>query len=181
MTIHGPRWTAALALTLVAIAIGAAWSRPRGTGPRPAPTRTPAPATPAASIVETTEEAPAVVETPAAAPNRLEGFRAAKEAPSPAPLSGHVVTSEGPLTNAVVKVEWVAAIRPDREEALRLKRGGARRDREGVWWWKALAVTDDAGFFSLDGLPAVQLRITAAGQVQTAQPGQAILVRAGNP
>jgi hypothetical protein len=48
-----------------------------------------------------------------------------------------------------------------------------------VWWWKARAVTDETGFFSFDGLPAVQLKVSAGGQAQSARPGQTVLLRTG--
>lgn len=179
---EGRRWTTALTLSLIALAIGAAWSRRPG-GPEP---MLPKPTRRAAASVTAPEIAPLVLpEAPAplgaSAPPRADGFQEAKEASWEGPLSGQVLAPDGPLRGAMVKVEWVAAFRPGPEEILRLKRGGARRDRDGVWWLKALAVTDDAGCFSLDGLPAVQLKITAAGKIQTARPGQNVLLRTGNP
>jgi len=96
------------------------------------------------------------------------------------PVGKEERSQPGPLSGALVKVEWVAAVRPSAEEALRLKRGGARRDREGVWWWSVGAATDEAGFFSIDGLPGVELRVRAGGQVQKVRAGQAVQLRTGS-
>ena len=75
----------------------------------------------------------------------------------------------------------VAAFHPGAEDLARLKRGGARRDRDGVWWSRANAVTDEAGRFFVDGLPSVQMRVHAGGRTEITQPGSAVLIRTGNP
>jgi hypothetical protein len=180
MRIHGRLWTIGLAMALVLIAAGAASKRHRD----PSPALKPPAAKPASSTVDRvsgSEKREAPVEPPSAAPApRVEEPRAVSPSGPEGTLSGHVTSPEGPLSGALVKVEWVAAVRPTPEEALRLRRGGARRDREGVWWWTVQAATDEAGFFSIDGLPAVELRVRAGGQVQTVRAGQAVQLRTGS-
>jgi hypothetical protein len=75
----------------------------------------------------------------------------------------------------------VAAIRPEAGEAAKLKRGGLRRDRDGVWWSRARAVTDEGGYFSVEGLPSVPLRIHAGGRTQDARTGMSVQLRTGSP
>lgn len=113
------------------------------------------------------ESPPVSVRTPA----RDAGFRESKEATSEWTLTGQVVTTQGAVAGLLVKAEWVMAFHPDAEETARLKRGGARRDKDGVWWGKAVASTDESGFFSMEGLPAVQLRVSSGRQFQIAPPG----------
>lgn len=168
------RWTLPLmaAVTILAVA-GAAFRG--GAEPEEKPVRK-APALRAAHRgIETREEVAAPVE-PAAAPAerrkpRDEGYREAREATWEGALSGQVVSPEGPLAGFTVRVEWLLARQPDREEAARLKRGGARRDRDGTWWASATASTDESGCFTVEGLPAVPLRVHAGSTVQQAQVG----------
>jgi len=112
---------------------------------------------------------------------RDEGYREAREATWEGTLSGQVLSPEGPLANLTVRVEWVLALQPDREEIVRLKRAGARRDKDGAWWAKALAMTDESGFFQIEGLPAVPLRVHAGSTTQQAQVGGTALIRTERP
>src|SRR5438874_1873568 len=82
---------------------------------------------------------------------------------------------------AALSVSPVAAFHPGAEDLARLKRGGARRDRDGVWWSRANAVTDEAGRFFVDGLPSVQMRVHAGGRTEITQPGSSVLIRTGIP
>jgi hypothetical protein len=112
---------------------------------------------------------------------RDEGYREAREASWEGELSGCVTSSEGPLANLTVRVEWVLSHQPDREEIARLKRVGARRDKDGTWWARVLALTDEAGCFRFEGLPAVPLRLHAGSTTQQAQVGGFAQVRTERP
>jgi hypothetical protein len=180
MRIHGRIWTIGLAMALVFLAAAAASKRRRDPAPVTKLSKGEAASSTVGQVsgVEKPEEP---VESPTVRPaSRVEELRAVSPSGPEGTLSGHVTSPEGPLPGALVKVEWVAAVRPAPEEALRLKRGGARRDREGVWWWTVQAATDEAGFFSIDGLPAGELRVRAGGQVQTVRAGQAVQLRTGS-
>lgn len=112
---------------------------------------------------------------------RVEGYREAREAFWEGSVSGRVVSAEGPVANYAVRVEWVLAHQPDRGETARLKRAGARRDRDGTWWARAMALTDESGGFLVEGLPAVPLRVRAGGVIETAQVGGFVQLRIERP
>lgn len=167
-----------LAMAVVLLAAGAAANRRREPGPTSKPLRA-EPASPPIRTLSASEKPDPAAE-PAPIPVAPEVVRAVVDSGPAGSLSGQVTSPEGPVSGALVKVEWIAAVHPAAEEALRLKRGGARRDRDGVWWWTVRAATDEAGFFSIDGLPAVELRVRAGGQVQSVRAGQSILLRTGS-
>ena len=112
---------------------------------------------------------------------RDEGYREAREATWEGTLSGQVVSPEGPLTNMTVRVEWVLALQPDHAEIAKLKRAGARRDKDGAWWARTLAMTDETGCFHIEGLPAVPLRLHAGNTTQQAQVGAFTQIRTDRP
>jgi len=182
-----------MALTVGVLAVAGVLARGGGEEPR-APERakktTAAPAESSYGALPTKEStrmpeplAPAPVEPlPAArAAPPSEGYREAREASWEGSLSGQVMSSGGPVAGLVVRVEWMLARNPDRDDITRMKRIGARRERDGSWWAKALATTDDAGCFTLDGLPAVPLRIHAGNVVQQGQVGAFAQIRAERP
>jgi hypothetical protein len=172
-------WTVGLLLALGLLAGIAAWMR--GGAEEATRRRSAAVAATTPDPGEVPTVASAEPEPPAEAPSRLQEFQEAGTALWEAALSGQVLTPQGPQEGMLVKVEWVAAFHPGVEEAVRLKRAGARRDREGVWWWRANAVTDGGGYFSVEGLPAVPLKVRAGGRTQIAHPGSSVLLRTGNP
>jgi len=176
--------TLRVAAGFAALVVAAGWLRT----PAPiAPPSTPASLPiheddpPAASA----EAEPPAALVAAAAPDRssawTEGYREAKESTWEGSICGTVVTPEGPGAGVLVKVEWVLAFKPDAQEAARLRRGGARRDRDGVWWARAVGVTDESGFFTIDGVPGVPVRVGAGRRFQMARAGTAIYLRTGNP
>ena len=179
MRIQGRAWTIGLTIALVLLAAGAAANRRREPRPVSKPPRAEITSTPIGSVSVSEQPEPKAEPTPIPAPPLVDGVREVDTNPGGS-LSGQVTSPEGPLSGALVKVEWVAAVRPTPEEALRLRRGGARRDRSGVWWWTVRAATDEAGFFSIDGLPALPLKVSAGGQEQNVRPGQSILLRTGS-
>lgn len=183
------RWTSGLLLASGVLVGVAVWTRGGDEAPiRPRPRaevrREPPPPAPKEIEIARVPDPP---RQEAAAPGPLppaawaDGYREAGEEGGEGLLMGQVFTSEGPLIGGLVNVEWVMAFRPTPDQARKLRRGGARRDRDGVWWGKARAVTDESGFFSVEGLPPVQLKVSAAGKALSARPGQTVLLRAGNP
>jgi len=187
------RWTAGILLPVGALAVAAVLARSGGAASF-APQRHPPPVafsgpTPGEPEELPTPRSPAPVAAdpapPPSSPARSsawnEGYREAGESPGEGTLTGQVVTPDGPGAGRLVKAEWVMAFQPKPEDVARLKRAGAIRDRNGVWWGRRTAGTDDGGYFSIEGLPAVQLRITAGRDVQTARPGGSVVLRAGNP
>jgi hypothetical protein len=179
------RWTSGLLLGACLLTALAARTRGRDGGPVP---RRPAEARPAPPPEEPQEVAPlppppqeSSAPRPVPAAAWANGYREAGEAGGEGTLMGQVLTPEGPMVGGLVNVEWVMAFRPTSEEARRLRLGGARRDRDGVWWGRIRAVTDESGFFSVDGVPAVQVKVSAGGRAQSARPGQNVLLRTGNP
>jgi hypothetical protein len=180
------RWTSGLLLgacLLMAVAARTRGSHETPVRSRPVEVRPAPPPEDPAEIAPAPppppKESPAPGPVPAAA--WANGYREAGETGGEGTLTGHVLTPEGPMAGGLVNVEWVMAFRPTSEEARRLRLGGARRDRDGVWWGKMRAVTDEAGFFSVDGLPTVQLKVSAGGRAQSARVGQNVLLRTGNP
>jgi hypothetical protein len=182
MKSSGVRWTLALMAALSALAIAGAAYRSGEEEKEPPARKAPPPPVRSYGGVEIREETPAVVpETPpppAPPPRPVEpraprndGYREAREASYEGTLSGQVVTPEGPATGMTVRVEWMLAQQPARDEIVKLKRIGARRERDGSWWAHAMASTDESGCFTLEGLPAVPLRIHAGSTVQQAQVG----------
>jgi hypothetical protein len=112
---------------------------------------------------------------------RDDGYREAREATWEGDLTGQVITPEGPLANQAVLVEWPLALSPDADEVARLKRAGARRDHDGAWWARVQAQTDDSGFFRVEGLPAVPLRVRVGGATQRAEVGGFAQIRTERP
>src|SRR6185503_589414 len=184
------RWTWGLLIASSLLVGVATWTRgreERPAGPRPRvgvrPTRPPAGPQETSLAPDPLPPPPREAIAPGPVPSAAwsNGYREADETGGEGSLTGQVLAPEGPMIGGLVNVEWVMAFRPTPEEARKLRRGGARRDRDGVWWGKARAVTDESGFFSVDGLPAVQLKVSAGGKVQSARPGQTVLMRTGNP
>jgi len=193
MTMVGPRWIGALLVSLSGLTLAAFFFR-AGSVEEAAPKRVPPAA--AGEVRSADLEAIPAVETAAARPDepapravaralhrtaREEGYREAKEATWEGTLSGQVLSPEGPVANMTVRVEWVLALEPDREEIARLKRAGARRDKDGAWWAKAFAMTDESGCFQIDGLPAVPLRVHAGNTTLQAQLGGIAQIRTERP
>lgn len=106
-----------------------------------------------------------------------QGFRESRSAGWEGSLTGQVLSPQGPVSGVRVMIEWVAAFKPPADESLRLKRGRSRPDRDGTWWSKAETVTDERGYFSIDGVPGVQVRVKAGGRTVTAQPGAVVVLR----
>lgn len=171
----GTRWTLLLMAGVTALAIAVATFR--GGGEEEKPVRRPPLSVYGSYESQEPTTAPVAVE-PVPPPAPVESrkpagdvYREAHEATWEGSLSGQVMSPEGPLAGFSVSIEWVLARRPDRDEAAKLKRGGARRDRDGTWWGRAVATTDDSGCFTVEGLPAVPLRVHAGSAVQQAQVG----------
>jgi hypothetical protein len=175
------RWTLILAGPLAVLAAAALRGRSEE-APAPPKAKAPVIATYSGTTEATTApDAVVPVETPLAAPTptlpverrkaRDEGYREAREASWEGSLSGRVVSAGGPVANFAVRVEWVLAHQPDPAEVTRLKRVGARRDRDGTWWARSMAMTDESGGFLVEGLPAVPLRVHAGNVTQMAQVG----------
>jgi hypothetical protein len=168
------RWTFGVVVGFAALVAAAGWIRT----PDPvAPPSKPPPRSIREDDPPSTPEALA----PGGPAAWTEGYREAKESTWEGSITGTVVTPGGPRAGVLVKAEWVAAFNPDSQEAARLRRGGFRRDRDGVWWAKAVGVTDESGFFTIDGLPGVPLRVSAGRRFQMARAGTAIYLRTGNP
>jgi len=193
MTMTGPRWIGALLVSLSGLTV-ATFAFRAGSIEESAPKRTVPVTTSEGGAAEPGSipaEEPAAAQAPEPAARasvsvqhrkaRDEGYREAREATWEGTLSGQVVSSEGPLANLTVRVEWVLALQPDHEEIVRLKRIGARRDKDGSWWAKALALTDESGCFQIDGLPAVPLRVHAGSTTQQAQVGGYAQIRTERP
>jgi hypothetical protein len=183
------RWTATLALVLGVLAIAAGRARSGTPADEPKAVPKPKPAAgyaPALAAEPTTADVPEVPALePAPSPVRFsareDGYREAKEGVSEGSLSGRVVCSGGPIPGVGVRAEWVMAYAPDRSEIQRLKRIGARRDRDGTWWARAVAVTDDGGGFRFEGLPAVPLRLRVGSSIQKSQVGEYATIRVEAP
>jgi hypothetical protein len=152
--------------------LAAKYGAPTGPDPTPAPSPAEQPPAPAAAV-----PALSVEHRPATA----EGYREAREATWEGAVSGQVLSSEGPLANFTVQAEWLLELKPDRDEAARLKRAGARRDRDGAWWARALAETDESGCFRFEGLPAVPVRLRAGSVTQQVQVGGFAQLRTERP
>jgi hypothetical protein len=186
------RWTATLSLVLGVLAIAAGLARrgapaeePKGrpkTESTSAYAPTPAAKPMTAEVLEVPAD-PAPESEPAAIrlTAREEGYREAKEGIGEGGLSGQVVCPGGPVPGIGVRAEWVMAVAPDRGEIQRLKRIGARRDRDGTWWARAVAVTDDSGGFRFEGLPAVPLRLRVGSSIQKSQIGEYATIRVEAP
>jgi len=185
------RWTGAILASLAVLSVASFLLHPEAEGGRPAPARKPAPVAvvvpepePPASV---RAEAPVIRPEPSFPPPaerraaRDDGYREAREATWEGDLTGQVVTPEGPLANQAVLVEWPLALSPDAGEAARLKRAGARRDHDGAWWARVLAQTDDSGFFRVEGLPAVPLRVRVGSATQRAEVGDFAQIRTERP
>ena len=183
------RWTATLALVLGVLAIAAGWARSGAPAEEPKVVSKPKPATgytPAPVVEPTITEVPKVPTTESAPPAirltaREEGYREAKEGIGEGGLSGQVLSSGGPVPGIGVRAEWLMAVAPDRAEIQRLKRSGARRDRDGSWWARAVAVTDDSGGFRFEGLPAVPLRLRVGSATLKSQIGEYATIRVEAP
>ena len=193
MTKTGPRWIGALLVSLSGLTV-ATFAFRAGSVAESAPKRAASVTTnygSAAGLESIPVVEPAAAQAPDPEPRasvsgahrkaRDEGYREAREATWEGTLSGQVVSSEGPIANMTVRVEWVLALQPDREEIARLKRAGARRDKDGAWWAKALAMTDESGCFQIEGLPAVPLRVHAGSTTQQAQVGGYAQIRTERP
>jgi len=183
------RWTATLALVLGVLAFAAGRARSGAPAeqtklvPKPAPAAgyAPAPVAEPTAVdlpeVLLPESAPPAIRLSA----REEGYRQAKEGIGEGGLSGRVVSPGGPVPGIGVRAEWLMAIAPDRAEIQRLKRSGARRDRDGTWWARAVAVTDDSGGFRFEGLPAVPLRLRVGSSILKSQIGEYATIRVEAP
>jgi len=186
------RWTATLALVLGVLAIAAGWARSGAPAeepkvrPKSEPAAGYAPAPPKEPTAAVVPEVPADP-TPESAPPSIrlsaleEGYREAKEGIGEGGLSGQVVSQGRPVPGIGVRAEWLMAIAPDRAETQRLKRSGARRDRDGTWWARAVAVTDDSGGFRFEGLPAVPLRLRVGSSILKSQIGEYATIRVEAP
>jgi len=185
------RWTSGLLLGFAVLTAVTAWRQPEAPDlpvPKKVSSYSGAPVVPAEAP---TPEIPIAPPAPPPLPDlpsvsvrtpvREAGFRESKEATWEWTLTGQVVTTQGPVAGLLVKAEWVMAFHPNAEETAMLKRGGARRDKDGVWWGKAVASTNESGFFSMEGLPAVQLRVSSGRQFQIAQPGGTVQLRTELP
>jgi hypothetical protein len=183
------RWTATLALVLGVLAIAAGLARSGAPAEEPKVRPKPEPAAgytavpvaePAAADlpeVPVLESAPPAIRLSA----REEGYWEAKEGIGEGGLSGQVVSSGGPVPGIGVRAEWLMSTAPDRAEVQWLKRGGARRERDGTWWARAVAVTDDSGGFRFEGLPAVPLRLRVGSSIQKSQIGEYATIRVEAP
>jgi hypothetical protein len=196
MTNPGTRWTAVLlaasaGLTLATILLHAGMTEERpvvrasaaraiddAAPPRQEVSATPSSPAPVTGVPPIAPTGPLSVERRRA---RDEGYREAREASWEGTLAGQVLSSEGPIANLTVRVEWVLALQPDRDEIARLKRAGAHRDHDGAWWARALAQTDESGCFLFEGLPAVPLRLHAGSATQQVQLGSFAQIRTERP
>lgn len=187
MTVSEARWTMILLAALAGLTLATALVHV-GTPAERAPLR-------AAPVRPADETPPLIPEAAPARPPSLpadpvpvirrkardEGYREAREASGEGALAGQVISSEGPIANIAVRVEWVLALEPGRGEIARLKRAGARRDPDGVWWARALVQTDESGCFLFEGLPAVPLRLHAGSTTQQVQVGGFARIRTERP
>lgn len=186
------RWTMVLVGLLAVLSFASLTLRDGAVERKPDPRQEPAVPAVSSTTSSASAEPGALLPEPLIAPEaprvpterrkaRDEGFREAREAAWEGDLSGCVTSPEGPVANLTVRVEWVLAHQPDREEIVRLKRVGARRDKDGTWWARVLASTDETGCFRFEGLPSVPLRLHAGRTTQQVQVGGFAQIRTERP
>lgn len=86
-----------------------------------------------------------------------DGFRPAENLPYDSRISGRVVGPEGPVSNISVFVKWAFSFGPP-SKGLRYV-SGTGIDEEGVLWSMRSGVTDENGYFQIDGVPIVLLKV----------------------
>ena len=177
------RWTGGLlaslaGLTIASFLLHAAGGGPAAPAPRAAAAATEPEPAPPPERDEPVPPSAVVVEHRSASE---DGYREAREATWEGTLTGQVLSPDGPIANLAVRAEWLLALRPDRDEIARLKRAGARRDRDGAWWAGMLASTDEDGCFRFENVPAVPVRLRAGAVTRRAEVGGFTELRTERP